>query len=203
MEKKFVKLYESIFSRYNRGGFLTSDRVLFTKDALRNDFFKNQPDSVKTAVKELIDSGLNLRVKNVKSFFPSTMGANNTDYNGYMFSVEVCPELAPGRFDYNKVVTVPSNLLVHQNDGINLPPVPDKYKYDDKVNIKPKEVDDYKGKNETPFVTPNNQTHLSDVNGKMVKGDRELAISNTKIPSVPVANQKDPANYTAMYLPKS
>lgn len=200
MDKKFVKLYEATLSRYNRGGFLTSDRVKFVDGVLRNDFFKNQPDSVKDAVKSLIDSGLNLRVKNVKSFLPATMGAGNSDYNGYSFNIEIVPEIAPGLFDVNKTVVVPSNLLVHQNDGINLPPVPDQFKYNNNVKIAPEEP---KIADTNNFLTPKHQTHNSDVNGKMVAGDRELGDKNIKIPAAPAVNQKDPAAYTAMYLPKN
>ncbi|NBO99779.1 MAG: hypothetical protein EBU90_06585 [Proteobacteria bacterium] len=205
MEKKFIQLFEATLARYNRGGFLTSDRVKFTDKALNNDFFKNQPESVKNAVKELIDSGLNLRVKNVKSIMPATMGAGNTDYNGYSFSIEVVPEIAPGRYDINKTVVVPADLLVHQNDGVNLPPIPDNMKYDNKVQIEPKTTKDYLKGDKTPSpFNPISQTKLSDVgNKKLDSGDRELNNTNTKIPSSPAVGQKDPASYTAQYLPRS
>jgi hypothetical protein len=200
MDKKFVKLYETTLSRYTRGGFLTSDRVKFVDKALNNDFFKDQPDSIKSAVKELIDSGLNLRVKNVKSAMPAVMGAGNPDNYGYGFTIEIVPEIAPGRYDINKAVTVPSNLLVHQNDGINLTPIPDKLKYNNNVQIEPTEV---KINDDKTMLTPRSKTHQSDVGGKLSTGDRELKNVNTKIPSEPAIGHKDPAAYTAQYLPKS
>jgi hypothetical protein len=200
MEKRFKKLYEATLSRYTRGGFLTSDRVKFADNALKNDFFKNQPDSVKQAVQELINSGLNLRVRNVKSAMPAVMGAGNPDDFGYSFTIEIVPEIAPGRYDVNKAVTVPANLLVHQNDGINLTPVPDRLKYDNKVQIKPEEVE---VNDDKTLLTPRSKTHMSDVDGKLEKGDRELQNVNTQIPSKPAEGQKDPAAYTAQYLPKS
>jgi hypothetical protein len=201
VEKKFIKLYEAAISRYNRGGFLTSDRVKFVDGVLKNDFFKNQPDTIKTAVKSLIDSGLNLRVKNVKSAMPAVMGAGNPDNFGYSFSIEVVPEIAPGRFDYNRTVVVPANFLSHQNDGINLPPVPDQFKYDNKVQIEPTEIELHDTKN---HYTPQQQTHMSDLgNKKLAAGDRELADKNTVIPSSPAVGHKDPASYTAQYLPKN
>lgn len=201
MEKRFVKLYEAALTRYTRGGFLASDVVKFADNALRSDFFKNQPESMKSAVKDLMDCGLNLRVKNVKSYRPAVMGAGNPDYNGVEFTVEICPELAPGRFDYQRSITVPANLLVHQDHYPNLPPIPDKFNYDNKVQIEPKEVTP--DSNKVPFVSTQ-QTKLSDVgNGKLSQGDRELTDTNIKIPSEPVASHKDPASYTASYLPKS
>lgn len=201
MERKFLRLYEAALSRYTRGGFLTSDRVKFVDNALKNTFFKNQPDSIRTAVQGLIDSGLNLRVKNVKSAAPAVMGAGNPDDSGYSFTIEVVPEIAPGTFDYNRTVTVPANLLSHQNDGINLPPIPDQFKYDNKVSITPKEVEIPDTHN---YMTPRQQTHQSDLgNNKLDAGDRELTDVNVQIPSSPAVDHKDPAAYTAMYLPKS
>ena len=203
MDKRFNKLFEATLSRYTRGGFLTSDRVKFIDNALKNDFFKNQPESVKTAVEELINSGLNLRVRNVKSAMPAVMGAGNPDDYGYSFSVEIVPEIAPGTYDVNKAVTVPATLVAHLNDGINLPPVPDKLKYDNKVQIKPKPVEEVLKTEDKNNFSPVAQTHTSNVDGKPSKGDRELNNVNVVIPSSPAVNQKDPAAYTAQYLPKS
>jgi hypothetical protein len=203
MEKRFKKLYEATLSRYTRGGFLTSDRVKFVDNALKTDFFKNQPESIKSAVQDLIDSGLNLRVRNVKSAMPAVMGAGNPDDYGYSFSIEVVPEIAPGRFDVNKAVTVPANLCVHQSDGINLPPIPDSLKYDNKVAIKPKEVKEFLKGTEKNLNNPKVNTHTSNVDGKVSDGDRELKNVNVVIPSSPAEGQKDPATYTAQYLPKS
>lgn len=203
MDKRFNKLFEATLSRYTRGGFLTSDRVKFVDNALKNDFFKNQPESVKTAVEELINSGLNLRIRNVKSAMPAVMGAGNPDNYGYSFSVEIVPEIAPGTYDVNKAVTVPAVLVAHLNDGINLPPVSDKLKYDNKVQIDPKPVEEVLKTEDKNNFSPVAQTHTSNVDGKPSKGDRELNNANVVIPSSPAVNQKDPAAYTAQYLPKS
>jgi len=201
MEKKFIKLFEATLSRYTRGGFLTSDRVKFVDKALSHDFFKNAPTETKAAVQELINSGVNLRVRNVKSFMPAVMGAGNPDDFGYSFNIEVVPEIAPGLYDVNKAVTVPSTLLDRFSDYPNLPPVPDKLKYDNKVQIKPSEVTINDDKT---MLTPRSKTHLSDVGDKKLEtGDRELKNVNVKIPSKPAEGHKDPASYTAQYLPKS
>jgi hypothetical protein len=201
MEKKFIKLFEATLSRYTRGGFLTSDRVKFIDKALTHDFIKNAPEETKLAIKGLIDSGVNLRVRNVKSHMPAVMGAGNPDDFGYSFNIEVVPEIAPGLYDVNKAVTVPSTLLVRHADYPNLPPVPDSMKYDNKVQIKPEEVEINDDKT---MLTPKSNTHLSDVGGnKLEAGDRELKNVNVKIPSEPAVGHKDPATYTAQYLPKS
>lgn len=202
MERRFNKLYEATLPRFTRGGFLTSDRVKFTDNALKHDFFKNQPESVKKAVEELISSGLNLRVRNVKSSMPAVMGAGNPDNFGYSFSVEIVPEIAPGTYDVNKAVTVPTALLIHNNDGVNLPPIPNAFKYDNKVNIEPKEIEQ-KNKGKVDPNSPSQQTHLSNVDGKNVEGDRSLTDKQINIPASPAVSHKDPASYTAQYLPKS
>jgi hypothetical protein len=168
MDKRFNKLFEATLSRYTRGGFLTSDRVKFVDNALKNDFFKNQPESVKAAVEELINSGLNLRVRNVKSAMPAVMGAGNPDNYGYSFSVEIVPEIAPGTYDVNKAVTVPAILVAHLNDGINLPPVSDKLKYDNKVQIDPEPVEDViKTEDKNEILLKENANRYS-YEGKMV-----------------------------------
>lgn len=207
MNKKFVKLFEATISRFNRGGFLANDRVSFVDNVLRNDYFRKQPEELANAVKELMNCGLNLRVKNIKSTFPAVGGAGNPDNFGYSFAIEVVPEIAPGKFDYNKTVTVPADLLLRHDDGINLPPIPDSMIRKDNSYIKPKNVSDLK-QDDVPFYRPHSQTHLSNVNGKNVEGDRELKNVNVVIPSSPAANVKDPAiggfpdSYTKAYLPK-
>jgi len=206
VNKRFVKLFEANISRFNRGGFLASDRVTFIDNVLKNDYFKKQPGDLANAVKDLMSCGLNLRVKNIKSTFPAVGGAGNPDNFGYSFAIEVVPEIAPGKFDYNKTVTVPADLLVRHDDGINLPPVPDALKRADNSYIKPKLASDIK-QDDVPFYRPHSQTHLSNVDGKNVEGDRELLNTNVKIPSSPAHGVKDPAiggfpdSYTKAYLP--
>jgi hypothetical protein len=129
---------------------------------------------------------------------PATMGAGNTDYNGYSFSAEVCREIAPGRFS-NDAITVPVHLLVHVDSYPNLPEVPAKHKYEDKTHIEPKPVKDES--EEVPFLSPN-RTRTADLgNGKDSKSETHLSGKNVKIPSVPAKGAKDPASYTAAYLP--
>ena len=120
MNKRFLKVYESAINRYNNGGYLTSDVVKFTDNALSDRFFSSVSDDYKARVKEYIDSGDTLRVKNIKSTFPAVMGAGNPDYNGYSFGIEVCREIAPGKFSPD-TITVPQNLLTKIENTPNLP----------------------------------------------------------------------------------
>jgi len=198
MNKRFVKLYESIRTRYVNGGYLAGDVVKFVDNALRDPFFKTVEDDYKNEVESYIKSGDTLRVKNVKSLMPAVMGAGNTDYNGYGFSVEVCREIAPGRYS-NNAITVPMHLLTKIESYPNLPEVPAKHKYDDKTHINPKAVKDEA--EEVPFLSPS-RTHTADLgNMKDTKSQTSLTDKNIKIPSMPAKGVKDPASYTAAYLP--
>jgi len=200
MKKRFNELYESAMSRYQFGGFLASDVVEFAEGALKDRFFSEQPEQIKELAKAFIECGLNLRVKSVKSTFPAVKGAGNPDYNGYSFAIEVVKETAPGRYSQD-VLVVPANLLKRKDDGINLPPIPQAFIRQDTTHIKPKEVESET--NDVPFLKPESQTKLSDHGAKKnVKGDRELTNKNIKIPAKPAEGQRDPAKYTANYLPK-
>jgi hypothetical protein len=198
MRNKFIKLYENTLTRYNRGGFLTSDVVKFVDNALSDRFFQSVNDDYKAKVKEFAECEETLRVKNVKSTFPAVMGAGNPDYNGYSFGIEVCKEIAPGKFSPD-TITVPQNLLYRIDSYPNLPEVPDKHKYVDRTHIDPKTVDSED--EETPFFSPSRTKTTDRGNKKDSKTDLELPLKNTRIPSSPVKGVSDPASYTANYLP--
>jgi hypothetical protein len=198
MNKRFIKVYESIVTRYNRGGFLTSDVVKFVDNALSDPFFKSVDSEYKEKVKEYIDSNDTLRVKNVKSTFPATMGAGNPDYNGYSFSIEVTREIAPGKFSNDSIV-VPQHLLIKTHNEPNLPEVPNKFERKDNSQIEPQEVKDEN--EETPFFSPG-RTRTSDKGDKKdTPSETKLLNQNIKIPSSPAKGASNPASYTANYLP--
>ena len=187
--------------RTNRGGFEVSDIVKFKDNALKHDFIKNSSDEIAKFVKDLINDGCALRVKNITNTFPAVMGAGNTDDTGAGVMIEVCREIAPGRFEEAGVLVHP-DMLERIDVYPNLTPVPDKFKRKEKINIKPEEVKDEEGE-EVPFYSPKLNTRRSDVDGKMMAGNRSLNNTNTKIPADPAKGHKDPASYTANYLPKA
>lgn len=199
MKRNFVDLYESAMQRYTLGGLLAGDVVIFREGAFNDPWYKALGENTKEKIQSMVNSGLNLRVSNIKSVLPAVQGAGNTDYTGTEYNVDITSEIAPGR--YMDFVTVPGRMLQPKSSYPNLPEVPEVFKKDDpsrRVNIKPKKL---KGENEeVPFITPKD-TRLSDLgNKKLSKGDRELLNTNVKIPSNPV--NSDPASYTYKYLPK-
>lgn len=197
---KFVKLYESAIQRFTRGGFLTGDLVKFTDDAFRDDFFKDQASNFIAKVKSFKDSGLNMRVSAVKPVRPSTQ-PGNVQNEAESFLIDITLELAPGL--YKDFITLPAHVITPVDTYPNLAPVPDSLKRKGDVNIDPKEVE-LKGEDELA-LSPHRQTKTSDLGDKKdSQGDRELANTNTAIPSSPAVGDRDPSveKGTARYLPK-
>lgn len=199
MKKRFITLYESILRKSNHSGYLVGDIVEFKKDAAKHDFLKTQSDECIAGIKALIDCKGTLRVTNVINKYPGVMGSSNPDNFGPDFSIEVSEDNGGGRLG-NSAIVHPS--MISKIETVpNLEPVPDKNKRKDKINIKPEVVKDEA--EEVPFYSPA-RTRTSDIgNGKLTTGDRTLKNTNVQIPSAPNATHKDPASYTADYLPKS
>jgi hypothetical protein len=201
MKRNFVKLYESAISRYTRGGFLAGDVVKFNDDAFNDPWYKNLGENTKEKIQNMVKSGLNLRVSNIKNTLPAVMGAGNIDDMTIDTNLDITSEIAPGR--YMDFVTIPARLVSPVGSYPNLPEVPEVFKKDDpgkRAHIKAKVVKDEQ--EEVPFYTPQG-TRLSDIgNKKLTTGDRVLKNQNTVIPSSPAEGHKDPASYTYNYLPK-
>ena len=202
MKRNFVDLFESAISRYTRGGFLAGDVVKFNDDAFSDPWYKDLGKNTKEVIQNMVKSGLNLRVSNVKNTLPAVMGAGNIDNMTIDTNLDITSEIAPGR--YLDFITIPARLVSPVASYPNLPEVPEVFKKGDpgkRTHIKPKVVKDEQ--EEVPFYTPQQQTRMSDMgNNKLSAGDRTLKNQNTVIPSSPAQGHKDPASYTYNYLPK-
>lgn len=202
---KFAKLYESAIQRFTRGGLLVGDLVKFKKNIFDDDFFKNQSANYADKVKSFIDSGLNIRISSIKTVRPSYQPGNV--YNeGSEFIADVVLEKAPGL--YYDFITVPVRVLEHFDTGVNLAPVPDSLRYDDKSSIDISELGTTK-KGAEALLDPFRQTRTTDFgNGKDSNSETYLPSQNTKIKSSPSEDAKDPSvysrqkDYTKNYLPK-
>jgi hypothetical protein len=202
---KFAKLYESAIQRFTRGGLLVGDLVKFKKNIFDDDFFKNQSANYADKVKSFIDSGLNIRISSIKTVRPSYQPGNV--YNeGSEFLADVVLEKAPGL--YYDFITVPVRVLEHFDTGVNLAPVPDSLRYDDKSSTDISELGTAK-KGAEALLDPFRQTRTTDFgNGKDSNSQTYLPSQNTKIPSSPSEDAKDPSiysrqkDYTKNYLPK-
>jgi hypothetical protein len=199
MKKRFLKLYESWLTRYNHGGFLQGDIVKLKNDALRHPFVKTQADTLVQNLKDIIKDGRTLRVTNVINKFPAVMGTGNPDDSGPDFTVEIGLDEGGGRIAKTAIVHV--GMLDKIDTVPGLEEVPDRNKYDNKIKIKPVEVKDEA--EEVPFYSTA-RTRTSDLgNNKLAPGDRTLKNVNTVIPASPNVDAKDPASYTAKYMPKA
>jgi hypothetical protein len=199
MKKRFLALYESWLTRSNHSGFLVGDIVKFKDGALKHDCVKSLSDEAVNAIKSLVDCKGTVRVTNVINKYPAVMAAGNPDDFGPDFNIEVSEDMGGGRLGQG--VVVHPGMLSKIDTVPNLEPVPDKNKYKSKVTIKPVVVKDEA--EEVPFFSPA-RTRTSDLgNGKLSTGDRSLKNVNVKIPAAPNVTSKDPASYTADYLPKA
>lgn len=199
MKKRFLKLYESWLTRYNHGGYLQGDIVKFKPNALKHDFIKTQADDLIKNLEDLIKDGRTLRVTNVINKFPAVMGTGNPDDSGPDFTVEVGLDIGGGRIINHAIVHV--GMIDKINTVPGLEEVPDRNKYDNKIKIKPVEVKDEA--EEIPFYSPA-RTHTADLgNKKLAPTESRLKNVNIVIPASPNVDAKDPASYTAKYMPKA
>jgi hypothetical protein len=202
---KFIELYESAITRFTRGGLLVGDLVKLKDNFLSDDFFKNQALNYINKLKSFKDSGLNIRVSNIKTVRPSFQPGNV--YNEAQdFLADIVLEQAPGL--YYDFITVPIRILEHFDTGVNLAPVPDSLKYNDRSSENIEELGAAK-KTANATLDPYRQTRTSDLgNAKDNKSNTELGTKNIKISSSPSVDAKSPSiyspqkDYTKNYLPK-
>jgi len=199
MERKFLKLIENTIERYSNGGLLTGDLVKLINGYKNKNSYKELSDSVKEYIDSYFNSDDNYYIVNIKTSV-GTQGPGNNDNRGDNFNVEVARELANGRYDNQGKVTVPYDILDRIDTGINRHPVPKSQKYDNKVQIDPKEVD------EEEYLKNNNENLTNPrvtQQGNSIKGSElKLASKNTRIPSKPAT--PSPAvkeSYTSQYMP--
>ncbi len=202
---KFVDLYESSIQRFTRGGLLVGDLVKLKQGFDSDEFFKKQSANYVAKIKEFVKSGLNIRVSSIKTVRPSYQPGNV--YNeGSEFLADIVLEKAPGL--YYDFVTVPLSVLEHIDTGINLAPIPDSLRYDDKSSTDVDEFGTAKRGAES-LLDPYRQTRTSDLgDGKDSKSVTELGTKNVRIPASPSVDAKNPSiytpqkDYTKNYLPK-
>lgn len=179
-DSNFEKLFEAAMNRYQRGGFLVGDRLEFVDGFKTKDEYKGVGDNVKDLINAMIDSGLNIRVTDIKNEVPSYYAANPTQSTGENLFLDIALDAGGGR--YTHLCTIPSCLVKSINDGVNLPPIPDEWKRKNKVQIKPKEVDE-----DQEHITRKTDTG----NAQLSNSELQTPTQNTKIPATPAS--PDPA----------
>lgn len=139
MTSKFDTLFESNFSRYQGGGFLTGDVIKFKEGWESSDWCKNAPSQLIEKLRDLSGSDLVLRVSSVKALRPSVSSSVDQASGVDDFYLDVTQETAPGYYNGN-FVTVPQQLVELNGPTDQLPAVPDSFKRQDTVDVKPKDA---------------------------------------------------------------
>ena len=191
MAKKFLNLIEQITGKIN-SGLQTGGLVKLSSDYKSKEGYKNQNKEQQKYIDDYFDSDSNYVIKNITTEYPSK-APGNEDNRGNYFYVTVAKELANGLTDQQGKVTVTSDMLEPIDLGINRHPVPDSQKYDNKVQIDPKEVDE---EDEIEI------TRMTQQGDSLKPTELDNATQNTKIPSSPATSS--PAvkeSYTSNYMP--
>lgn len=124
---KFLSLLETYQSRFQQAGFLKGDVFKFNDNFKSDESYKALQPDVKDLIDQYIDSGLHIRVVGVEQDPEHIVIAQ--DHTG-------------GRIVGK--VSIPCCLGKPECFGDNLAPIPDEVRRDDKVTIKPEEVEPVK-----------------------------------------------------------
>jgi len=185
VKRKFDLIIEGVLRRFQGTNLLVGDRVKFTNSYLQHEWTKKQPSVKLERIKNLIESGDNIRVSAVKSIRPVTAQTGHFEAVDD-FYVDIIREKAPGLFMPAEIFTVPQELLESQEDYPNLAgDTPESQIRKDTTNIKPEDVDV-----EDNELSPVKQTGTG-------KGDRALKDKN-----VDISNTAPAKSYTAEYIKK-
>lgn len=198
MSNKFLVKIEENIQRYTNGGKLVSDVVKFVKNYKSKDSYKALGDDVKEYIELLTKTDKNIRVVDVKPMFPSHATGNDQN-RGNGFSVELAIELAPGLFDLQNKVTVPSDLVIAVNTYSNLPDIPQSMRKKEKINHKPTPPEE---DNESPY-NPYLQTLMSQDGSTLRRTETKLLNKNVVIPSEPAKGARSPEvkGFNKVYTP--
>lgn len=192
MNSKFDTIFESNFSRFQGGGFLTGDVIKLKSDWNSCEWCKTAPEQMIDKLKELADSDLLLRVSSVQALRPSVSSNVAQNHGADDFFVDITQETAPGRFT-GQFIKIPQEMIELDGPNDRLPDIPDSLKRDETVDLKPKDIKDEdisNGDEDSPDMTdPKKQTSTDD------KVNRKLSGKNIKLPGATGAK-----SYTANYL---
>ncbi len=187
-DKKFVTLFENYMKRYERGGFLVGDVFKFNDNFKSHDDYKKLGNNVKEMIDQMIESGLHVRVVNIKDDAPARYPASDQT-SSLEVVLDIALDTGGGRCTH--YCSVPGCLGEPLQYAPNLPPIPDAMRRKDKVTIKPEEAEEN---------TENLSNKTDRGNGELSNTERSLPKTNTKIPSKPVTPSPAVTSYTHNYL---
>lgn len=155
MQSKFDTIFESNFNRFSGGGYLTGDVIKFKDGWESDEWSKKAPAQVIEKIKEFAGSDLVLRVSSVKALRPSVNSSVDQASGVDDFHLDITQETAPGFYNGN-FLTVPQELVELRTTNGGPPEVPDSFKRQEKINIKPEEttLQDTETSDFTPVGSP-------------------------------------------------
>ena len=189
MADKFLRLIEQITDKIN-SGLQPGGLVKLSSDYKSKEGYKNQNETQQKYIDDYFDSEGNYIITNVQTEYPSRQPGND-DNRGNFFYVTVAKELANGLHDEAGQVTLASDMLEPIELGINRHPVDPDTKYDNKVQIDPKEV------SEEDEIEITRMTQQGD---SLKKSELSNPTQDTKIPSSPASPNPAVGNYTSQYM---
>lgn len=163
MGKKFDKIYESVISRSEHGGFLPGDFIKFRSGYKSTETYKSMPTLLQKEVDELATCGLNIKVVQVGDI-NSGFSAGNQFKPASRVVLTIAADHGGGR-TYGRVTVCPSMVDIAELGNFGTGPIPDKFKRKDEVIIKPKRLK----------TDPNLITNVTD------KGDGKNTPTNLKL----------------------
>jgi len=169
-KKKYLTLVEAYLSRYERGGFLVGDVFKFNDNFKSSEAYKKLGTNTKDMIDQMIETGLHVRVVGIKDTtsprYPGNPQTSSSD-------VELTLALDNGGGRYTHYVNLSPDLGAPETYYPNLPPIPDAVKRQDRVNIKPQELE------KQDSIT--NKTDRG--TGQYMDTEIELPMTNTQLPN--------------------
>lgn len=159
--KRFEKLWESAFQKFQGGGLLVGDRIVFRNGFEQNPWLSKQQPATLEKIHQMIASGNNLQISSVKALRPAVAGGVQQDQQVDDYYVDIVQVIAPGR--YIDFVTVPAEMIQVVDDGANLPPIPASQQRPDTSHINPAPVD-MNTQGTGPEVATSTQSNAPDKN---------------------------------------
>ena len=170
-QSKFSLICEEDISRFRQGGFENGDYVKILPTALKHPKLQGHGSQFFDRIREMVANKYPTKISAIKSERAESsnglMGSADAPTN---FWADVVQEPAPGLFV--NVITLPTDVLeVVTPSGNNFSPdLPDEWKYDAKVQIKPLKVKPLKATDETEKQTSGSKRELPTKNNKDVQG---------------------------------
>jgi hypothetical protein len=169
-KSKFSILVEEETNRWKTGaGVSPGDYVKIRKDVFKSPKLAGRPSDFYKKIREIMSNGLPTKASAIKSERPETQhGLFGGAESPTAFWVDVVQLASPALFV--NAITLPVEVLdvVHPEGNNFSPDLPDQWKYDNKVQMEPKEVK--LAKDETDAQTSGSKRELPTKNNKDVQG---------------------------------